>query len=64
MDDNYDISKSASKADELYHKGQRIVYKGEAAYVIEVNPVFTIKIDGKCRVVCGDILDEVRSPSN
>ena len=62
MDDNYEITESPMKADEPYHKGQNIFYKGEEAQVIEVKPVFTIRINNKCHVICGNILDEV-SPS-
>ena len=62
MDDYCRINKSVFKVNEPYHKGQKIVYKGEDAHVIEVEPVFTIRINNKCHVICGNILDEV-SPS-
>ena len=42
------------KAD--FHKGQRIIYKGEEASVLDVKPVFTIKVTGKNMVVCGNVL--------
>ena len=60
MDDCYWIYKSAVKINEPYHKGQKILYKGEDAHVIEVEPVFAIRIDDKYHVICGNILDEVR----
>ena len=47
------------KTNELYHKGQQIIYKGEEAEVLGVNPVFVIKVTGKNQVVCGNILDDV-----
>ena len=57
---NREISKSASKGDEPYHKGERIFYKGEEAQIIEVKPIFTIKIKDKSHLICGNILDEIR----
>jgi len=60
MDDNYEVRECASKANELYHRGQLIVYKGEDAQVLEVKPVFTIRIKGKSHVVCGNIFNDVR----
>jgi len=60
MDDCCRINKSAVTVNEPYRKGQKIVYKGEDAHVIEVKPVLTISIDGKYHVICGNILDEVR----
>ena len=60
MDNKYEITKSPFKINELYHKGQKILYKGEDAHVIEVEPVLTISLDGKYHVICGNISDEVR----
>ena len=45
--------------DEFFHKGQRVIYKGREAKVINVNPVFTIRIEGKHEIICGDIANEV-----
>jgi hypothetical protein len=45
--------------DELFHKGQRVFYRGRAAKVINVNPVFTIRIEGKHEIICGNIANEV-----
>ena len=42
-----------------FHKGQRIIYKGEKAEVLGVNPVFVIKVTAKNQVVAGNILDDV-----
>jgi hypothetical protein len=45
-----------------FHKGQRIIYKGEEASVLDVKPVFTIKVKGKNMVVCGNaLLNDVRA---
>jgi selenophosphate synthetase-related protein len=60
MDNCCGVDKSAVKANEPYHKGQKILYKGEDAHVIEVEPVLTISLDGKYHVICGNISDEVR----
>jgi len=42
--------------DAIFHKGQGVIYKGREAKVINVNPVFIIKIKNCNRIVCGDIL--------
>jgi hypothetical protein len=39
-----------------YRKGQNIFYKGETAIILNVKPVFIIKIEGNNKVVCGDVL--------
>jgi hypothetical protein len=45
--------------DVLFYKGQRVIYQGREAKVINVNPVFTIRIEGKHEIICGDIANEV-----
>ena len=46
--------------DYIFHKGQRVIYQGEEANVINVRPVFIIKIKDKNQVICGDhLLDDV-----
>jgi hypothetical protein len=42
--------------DRTYQKGQSIFYKGDEAQVLEIKPVFTIKLKGKSHVVCGNAL--------
>ena len=44
------------KTDSAYRKGQSIYYKGDEAKILDVKPVFTIKIKGKSHIMCGDIL--------
>ena len=61
MDSNNLGKVHSIKIDEMYHKGQQIIYKGEEAEVLGVNPVFVIKVTGKNQVVCGNILDDVSS---
>lgn len=60
MDTNYEGKESFLTAHEPYHRGQLILYKGEDAQVLEVKPVFTIRIKGKSHVVCGNIFNDVR----
>lgn len=48
------------KADQLYRRGQHVFYKGEDARVLEVKPVFTIRISGKSHVICGNIFQDVK----
>ena len=43
----------------LFHKGQKVIYQGREAKVININPVFTIRIEGKHEIICGNIVNEV-----
>lgn len=45
--------------DGFFHKGQRVIYKGREAKVINVNPVFTIRIEGEHEIICGNIANEL-----
>ena len=45
--------------DALFHKGQRVFYKGREAKVINVDPVFTIRIEGEYQIICGNISNEL-----
>ena len=45
--------------DERFYKGQRVFYKGREAKVINVDPVFTIRIEGEYEIICGNIANEV-----
>ena len=49
----------AIHGDVVFYKGQRVIYQGRDAKVINVNPVFTIRIEGKHEIICGDIANEV-----
>jgi hypothetical protein len=55
MDNNQD-KEYYIKTDGTYHKGQNIFYKGDEARILDLKPVFTIKIKGKSQVICGNIL--------
>lgn len=54
----------ASAAEHLYRRGQHIIYKGEDAQVLEVKPVFTIRISGKSHVICGNIFQDIQPTPN
>ena len=53
------VEGKAINKDEFFHKGQRVIYQGREAKVINVNPVFTIRIEGKYEIICGDIANEL-----
>ena len=48
------------KSDGILHKGEKVIYKGQEASVVEVKPVLTIRIKGEVHVVCGNILKDVK----
>ena len=59
MADTVELLEPVAQADLLYRRGQHIMYKGEDAQVLEVKPVFTIRISGRSHVICGNILNDV-----
>ena len=60
MDNEYLYEKISNRKDCRFYKGQSIIYQGEEASVINVRPVFIIKIKDKNQVICGDhLLDDV-----
>jgi len=61
MDDENRHKEYFIKGKKHFHRRQQIIYKGEKAEVLGLNPVFTIKITGKNQVVCGNIIDDVSS---
>ena len=42
--------------EQAFHKGQTVIYQGEEANILGVEPVFSIKIKNKCHIVCGNRL--------
>lgn len=60
MDECFEKTKASLPVKVSYQKGQKILYKGKAAQIIEVQPVFTIMINSTSHVICGNVLDEVR----
>ena len=42
-----------------FYRGQRVIYQGQEAKVVNINPVFTIKIEGKHEIICGNIVNEL-----
>ena len=39
-----------------YEKGQRILYDGKEAIVLEVEPVITVQVIGNNQIICGNII--------
>jgi hypothetical protein len=60
MADTVELLEPVAQADLLYRRGQHIMYKGEDAQVLEVKPVFTIRISGRSHVICGNIFNDVK----
>ena len=59
MEKEKTVKRSAINEDVLFSKGQRVIYQGREAKVINVNPVFTIRIEGKHEIICGNIANEL-----
>ena len=52
--------KKSTKKEQALQKGQTVIYQGEEARILDVEPVLTIKIKSKNSIVCGDtLLNEV-----
>ena len=48
------------KKEQKFQKGQTVIYQGEEARILDVEPVLTIKVKSKNYIVCGDtLLNEV-----
>ena len=46
--------------EQMFQKGQTVIFQGEEACILDVNPVLTIKVINKGYIVCGDtLLNEV-----
>ena len=41
------------------HEGQKIIYNGKEAFVIQIKPVVVIKLKDKNEVICGNVLNAV-----
>ena len=52
----------SNKKDQIFYKGQSIIYQGETASVLSVRPLFIIKIKDKSQVICGNHLLNDVSP--
>ena len=48
--------KQTTEKEQMFLRGQTVIYQGEEARVIDVEPVFTIKTKNTNRLVCGDTL--------
>ena len=58
------LKEETVKSDRIFSKGEKVLYKGQEASVVEVKPVLTIRIKGEVHVVCGNILKDVRPCKN
>lgn len=54
----------SNREDYLFHKGQIVIYKGREASVLDVRPVFIIRLKDTCEIICGDTLLNEISPSS
>jgi hypothetical protein len=61
LDDHFQETLS-SKKDQIFYKGQSIIYHGETARILSVRPVLIIKIKDKPQVICGNHLLNDVSP--
>ena len=52
----------SDRNDCIVHKGQIVLYKGREASVLDVRPVFTLRIKGRCEIICGNTLLNEVSP--
>lgn len=62
MHDNQLNEIISNKKDQIFYKGQSIIYHGKTASVLSVRPVFVIKIKDKPQVICGNHLLNDVSP--
>jgi hypothetical protein len=53
------MCRNTAKQKITYQKGQRILFKGEEAIVLEVEPVITIQVLGENHIACGNIIDDM-----
>ena len=55
----------SDRKDCIFHKGQMVLYKGREANVLDVKPVFIIRLKDTCEIICGDtLLNEISPYSN
>jgi len=61
---NEPLKEETLKKDRVFRKGEKVIYKGQEASVLEVKPVLTIRIKGEVHVVCGNIRKDVKPCKN
>jgi hypothetical protein len=52
----------SNRKDCIFHKGQLVLFKGREANILNVRPVFTLRINGKCEIIYGNTLPNEVSP--
>ena len=58
------VKEETLKKGRIFRKGEKVIYKGQEASVVEVKPVLTIRIKGEIHVICGNILKDVKPCKN
>jgi hypothetical protein len=53
------MCRNTAKQKTTYQKGQKILFKGEEAIILEVEPVFTVQVIGDSHIACGHIIDDM-----
>jgi hypothetical protein len=48
--------KKSTKKEQMFQRGQTVIYQGEEARVLDVEPILTIITKNTNRLVCGDTL--------
>ena len=61
---NEPLKEETLGCDRIFRKGEKVIYKGQEASVLEVKPVLTIRIKGEVHVVCGNIGKDVKPCKN
>ena len=56
--------KETKEKEQKFHRGQTVIYQGEEARVLDVEPVMTIKIKNSNCIVCGNTLQDDLSLNN
>ena len=52
----------SDRKDCIFRKGQMVLYMGKEAKVLNVRPVFIIRLKDTCEIICGDTLLNETSP--
>ena len=50
--------KQTTEKEQMFQKGQTVIYQGEEARVLDTEPVFTIIIKSTNRIVCGNTVPD------
>ena len=56
MSQRKQYKKKSTKKEQPFQRGQTVIYQGEEARILDVEPVLTIITKNTNRLVCGDTL--------